>query len=233
MHDRQNGCGQKSFQLQKFLLPKGRQSCNCKIAPSHQDPIATGLKIQSAMTEWTASLWGFECWGLLNNQWDKSFTLLDYEALTLPLPPLPLLPQLLDLAIYFQQEYCCWFRTVRQKVKFHVTAHHDPCWLLDDKVPRCPLAPISCWVFVRSLIFMITSMIFLPAKFFTFIFPGSFLFSGMCFFSKTLFDITPSSQHSKPWTFLIWIVYMHKCVIRHPIIVSGSYFSSWEQDIFA
>lgn len=79
--------------------------------------IATGPMIQSAMTEWTTSPWGFRCWGLLNNQWDKSFTLLDYEALILPLPPLPPLPCLLDLAIYFQQEYCCWFRTARQKVQ--------------------------------------------------------------------------------------------------------------------
>lgn len=81
-------------------------------------PIVAGSRIQSAMTEWTASPWWFGYWGLLNNQWDKSFTLLDCEALTLPLPPLP---WLLDLAIHFQQEYCCWLRTVRKKVKLAPT----------------------------------------------------------------------------------------------------------------
>lgn len=117
--------------------------------------IATGPMIQSAMTEWATSPWRFGYWGLLNNQWDKFYATW-LEALTLPLPPLPPLPRLLDLAIYFQQEHCCWFRTARQKVQlssYHVTAHRDPCWLLHDKVPGSPLASISSWVFVRSLVF--------------------------------------------------------------------------------
>lgn len=35
--------------------------------------IATGPMIQSAMTEWATSPWGFGYWGLLNNQWDKFY----------------------------------------------------------------------------------------------------------------------------------------------------------------
>lgn len=76
--------------------------------------IATGSMIQSAMTDWTASPWGFGWWGLLyNNQWDKfcSTWLWGTQNSTATLP------WLLHLVMHFQQEYCCWLRTFRQKVK--------------------------------------------------------------------------------------------------------------------
>lgn len=71
-----------------------------------------------------------------------------------------------------------------QVSSYHVTAHHDSCWLLQAKVPECSLASISTWVFVRSLVSRITSMTFLPAMFFTFIFPGSLLFFRHLFLFK-------------------------------------------------
>lgn len=110
---RQSGCGQKSFQLQKFLLLKRRQSCNCKMAPSHRDP--DSRRIHDS-----------ECNDRVNSipsmVWVLRFTLQPvrqefYLIVRHSCFQLPPLPWLLELAIHFQQEYCFWLRTVRKKVK--------------------------------------------------------------------------------------------------------------------
>lgn len=176
MHDRGNMDVVKnpsSFR-NSCSLRKGRVAI-ARLFQVTRTPIATGSMIQSAMTEWTPEDLCAEVF-LIS---ETSFTLLDYEAFTVPLPTAPtatatrpchLFPAGILLLVQDSQ-------AESQVSSYHVT----PCWLLQDKVPGCPLASMSSWVFVRSLVSGS-----LPLSFFQ---PGSSSssFQALFFFSEIFF----------------------------------------------
>lgn len=118
MHDRGNTDVVKNpFSFRNsYSLRKDRVAI-VKLFQVTRIPVATGSMIQSTMTEWTPEDLCAEVL-LISETRVLLYLMMRHSQFHCPLPPLP---WPLDLAIYFQQEYCCWFRTDRQKVKLAPT----------------------------------------------------------------------------------------------------------------